>query len=268
MQAFEVQVWSASVADTPVGSWAELHSLLDPDEAARAQRFRFDLDRQTYVLAHALRRLALGEYLETDPAKLMFGETPQGRPELKLPSTGAYGRVFFSHSHSQGQVAFSLSSEAPVGIDIEAIDDCAVDLGLLDAFLIIPEPDAATDGYKFPEQFFFYWTALEAFWKAEGSGLATGNPKIQCRMNSSGVHEIHVAGTPANRPVGCVLPLITAPGHAMSLAVGYPPKSIKVAATGQSKSGTPARIAAREKTHFFGCKRRLLRCSQTTIVSS
>jgi hypothetical protein len=69
------------------------------------------------------------------------------------------------------------------------------------------------------QQFFFYWTALEAFWKAVGCGLSSANPPIRCQKTRNGRFEIFqpasAIGTKAqvialNAPPGCWLTLVRA----------------------------------------------------------
>jgi phosphopantetheinyl transferase len=49
---------------------------------------------------------------------------------------------------------------------------------LLGAFVIAPQPITT-------KAFFFHWTALEAFWKACGTGLVDANPRICCMPRSA-----------------------------------------------------------------------------------
>jgi 4'-phosphopantetheinyl transferase len=261
MQAFEVRVWTASVADAALDDWRSLSSVLDAAELARSLQFRFEADRRAYVLAHALRRCALGQELGRDPAALGFSHTGQGRPELVEPASRP---IFFSHSRTRGQVAFATSFDSPIGIDLEAMRADAADPALLQAFIDTP---AAKEGGEAAapttEQFYFYWTALEAFWKAMGTGLADANPKIRCQPNGAGVHEVRVDGAESDGAAACVVPLRAPAGNAMSLAVSYPQDGAR---NGQQPG--PVSVRASEKTHFFDCKRRLLRSSFTTIVSA
>ncbi len=255
MRAFEVQVWTASVSEAQPHGWAALEAVLDRTELANGRRLRFDADRQAYVLAHALRRFALGQELQIEPSALVFSHDEQGRPLL---ASRASRPVFFSHSHTRGQVAFAMSFDGPVGIDVEAAHGSAADPALLDAFVVRPDAEVCTNG-----QFYFYWTALEAFWKAAGAGLSSSNPKIICRRNESGLHEITLAGAAQTQASACVIPVSVGPGISAALAVGY-----GAATAPAMRIGRPPHIRTSEKTHFFGCKRRLLRSSLTTIVSA
>lgn len=255
MRAFKVKVWTACVSDVDPSSWSALEAVLDRAEISRSRQFRFDPDRHAYVLAHALRRFALGQELGVDPPSLVFSQDESGKPLLAAPASPL---VFFSHSHTRGQVAFALSFDGPVGIDVETVRRNAADPALLDGLVVRPEADACTSS-----EFYFYWTALEAFWKSDGAGLSFSNPKIICRPNEAGLHEISLHGAAQAQARACVIPVRIESGHAASLAVSYGPDTASAAGT-----GGPAPFQTSEKTHFFGCKRRLLRSSLTTIVSS
>jgi 4'-phosphopantetheinyl transferase len=270
MRAFEVQVWSASVSGTQLSDWGGLLDLLDPSERQRCAHFRFEPDRQSFLLAHALRRLALAQELGVDPKSLMFSHDANGKPSISGP---AACDVFFSLSHTREQVAFALSFDGPVGIDVETVSSEQADHSILDGFVAWPDdalrrdkrderPIGLSDAQG-RDQFYFYWTALEAFWKAAGTGLSSANPKIRYRRNDAGLHEISLDGSAADDVSACVIPVRAAPGHAMSLAVGYFPEGARI-----RRPGNAMAIRASEKTHFFGCKRRYLRSSLTTIVSA
>ena len=62
-----VDVWSGSL-DQPAGVRDRLGSLLSADERERAARFRFDRDRERYVVGRGLLRSLLGRYVGVAPA--------------------------------------------------------------------------------------------------------------------------------------------------------------------------------------------------------
>jgi phosphopantetheinyl transferase len=256
MRGFEVQVWTASVLDVRPEGWAALADVLDSAEQARSLQFRFAEDRQAYVLAHALRRHALGQALGVEPSALAFSSSDQGKPVLTAPSRP---EVFFSHSHTRGQVAFALSFDRPVGIDVETVQPDSADPSLLDEFVLRPKTEICSRG-----QFYFYWTALEAFWKADGAGLSAMNQKIMLRPGKAGSHEVTLAGCDRASASACVIPVRVASGSSASLAVSY---GLTQAPGKEHARVRTGRFRISEKAHFFGCKRRALRSSLTTIVS-
>jgi phosphopantetheinyl transferase len=172
MRAAEVRVWTAFAHDLGQADEAALGRLLAADERERASRFRFDADRRGYVLAHALRRCVLGRSLATHPADLRFHDDTRGQPAL----LGAPRPIFFSHARNRTAVAVAMTEAGPLGVDIEAIDASRADPALLSR--LVAHSDAA--------DFFVQWTVVEAFWKASGTGLADGNPRIRLEREGEG----------------------------------------------------------------------------------
>ena len=171
----QVRLWSARPAALCPAQWRGLSDLLDDNERRQAGRFRFAADQRAYVLAHGLRRLALAEWLQVPAASLCFMAAAGGQPHL----LGAWRQpVFFSHSHTREAVLVALSADAVVGVDIESTRGPAMDAALLDSFIAPPE-EAGAD-------FYFYWTALEAYWKAAGTGLSAGQPRLHLARNAAG----------------------------------------------------------------------------------
>jgi 4'-phosphopantetheinyl transferase len=205
MPAAEVRVWTASPHDLEPGDEAALAALLDAAERDRASHLRFDADRRSYLLAHALRRAVLGRALGMDPADLRFHHDAQGKPLLE----GAPGSLFFSHARTRGAVAVAFAEAAPIGVDIEAIDASRADPALLDRFVAHSD---ATD-------FFVQWAALEAFWKASGTGLADGNPRIRLDRDRDGGYAVR-QGESADAPVaGRAAVLSSLAGFVLAVAV-------------------------------------------------
>lgn len=107
--------------------WALLSGVLDAAERQRAARFRFEADRDAYVAAHGLLRLAIASRLGADPAELRLSHRPDEKPVLiESPATGSGHRpdaaipaIDFSLSHIRGCVGCIIAGEIGVGIDIE-----------------------------------------------------------------------------------------------------------------------------------------------------
>ena len=210
-----VRLWSARPAALCPAQWRGLSDLLDDNERRLAGRFRFAADQCAYVLAHGLRRLALAEWLQVPAASLCFMAAAGGQPHL----LGAWRQpVFFSHSHTREAVLVALSADAVVGVDIESTRGPAMDAGLLDSFIAAPEAVEA--------DFYFYWTALEAYWKAAGTGLSAGQPRLHLARNAAG-HWLAAPGPSVThtgtsaRPMQ-IVPLGAPPDCRASLALGTP----------------------------------------------
>ena len=189
MESGKADVWIARPQEVGDAQMRLLELTLGASEIARASKFRFESDRRAYVVAHGVRRIALGDVLGVDPAGLVLAKQGSGKPVLIWPRTR---KVFFSHAHSRELVAVGVSSTGPVGIDVESIAQAEPDFELLTPYVVLPEVSrrAVEVGVDPAAQFFFYWTALEAFWKSAGKGLALENPRIYCEKNDAGTFEI------------------------------------------------------------------------------
>jgi 4'-phosphopantetheinyl transferase len=151
--------------DVPADEEARLAALLDPDERARAARFRFARDRRRFVVRRGRAREWLAGAGGGDPARLRFTATAHGKPELP-------GGPRFSLSHS-GETMMLAIGDTPLGCDIEAIDP-TLDWPPLASTFFAPAETAALAALA-PEPartaFFACWSRKEAFVKALGLGL-------------------------------------------------------------------------------------------------
>lgn len=196
LPARAVHVWTAHPKDFRDGQWFELASWLDASELLCSFRFSSEADRRAYILAHALRRLALSAVLAVPPAELVFSSEASGQPVLVNPPGEL--KIHFSHSRSRTMVACAVTCIGPVGIDVEVLDTGNADMSLLGRFMVLPDaqPCQAGPAVEQARQFFFYWTVLEAYWKAKGCGLSFANPAITCQKNRTGWFDLSLlAGT-------------------------------------------------------------------------
>ena len=206
MQRGAIEVWTARPDGVGASGCETLRALLDGQERERADAFRFEVDRNAFVLAHAMRRMALGTALGADPSELRFGTAAHGRPVLlDAPEAPA-----FSLTRSRGLVACAVGRVSRLGVDVETVN-ASVAASVLDPFVI------AVPGAE-PLDMFLQWTALEAYWKAQGTGLSASNPRIGLRP-FAGDDCFEVIDGNTLLPVGTVVLRLPAPeGHALALA--------------------------------------------------
>jgi 4'-phosphopantetheinyl transferase len=221
IEAGEVQIWIARPGDFQGWQWTALAALLDQKERERRERFKFDADREAYVLAHAMRRIALGRALQVAAADIVLSADANGKPMLAQP---APVEIFFSDSRSRDAVACAVTRIGPVGIDVEAMGGAEFDFDLLSPFLVVPDEKqrAAQLGSDPAQQFFFYWTALEAFWKALGTGLAPTNPRIHLRKNGFHTFDATFEGHKTQTHGVRVIPIRGMDAFAVTLALAGP----------------------------------------------
>ncbi len=157
-----------------------LMRLRDAGERERAARFAFDPDRDAYIVAHALLRLALARATGRAAATWRFVHTPEGKPR----AAGADGPAF-SLSHARGIVACCIAGDGPVGLDVEDLPAVAPDPNVLER-ACSPAERAMLRG-TLPEQmalaFTQMWTIKEAVAKAVGAGPHLPFDQISCALD-------------------------------------------------------------------------------------
>lgn len=214
----QVEVWSAAATLPPGLDATALAALLAEDERARLAGFRFDADATAYLLAHALRRLVLARRLGCTPAELVFRTGPRGAVALDHPQ--AQG-LQASLSRSRAGVAVALA-DAAVGVDLEAVEASRADFELLAPWLRWEAGPPTSE----PAEFFRHWTALEAFWKAMGVGLAQDNPPLRCETAGEDILLRFATGEDAL--AGRARQLDAGPGAALAVATrgAAPPRVV------------------------------------------
>ena len=158
----------------------ELAAFLDGAELETARRLRFEADRRSFVVAHAMLRALVAHDCGIDPRKITLCHDARGRPYVaQAPG------LHVSLSRSREAAACAVTRVAPVGVDVEPIAARPADAGLLGEFVAAAEPVGT-------REFYFHWTALEAFWKACGTGLADGQPRIRCVARNATRFDVHL----------------------------------------------------------------------------
>ncbi|MCG5237797.1 4'-phosphopantetheinyl transferase family protein [Xanthobacter oligotrophicus] len=160
-----------------------LMACLSPEEEARRQAFAFPRDRDMFLLAHAVMRLALGRAMGVGPLDLAFTRDAYGKPFLAGPFQAAPG---FSLSHSGEAVAIAIAGASLVGVDVEAhareVPLEAMAMVMADAEVA----DLAASGGVARRKAFAYWTLREAFAKAVGLGLSLPRNDVSFRLAGEG----------------------------------------------------------------------------------
>ena len=114
-----------------------------------------------------MRRVLLAHLVDAAPSELQFGESGRGKP--RLIDDG----IEFNASHT-GDVGVIVTGQAPLGVDIEALDRPLDYLRFAqhsfteEEFLDI----GSCHGDDLPLAFFNCWTGKEAYIKAIGLGLS------------------------------------------------------------------------------------------------
>jgi 4'-phosphopantetheinyl transferase len=170
MQAF---LWLNQTDRSPE-RLASAYVVLEDHERVRADGFRFDSDRERFVIARAFLRTALAEHLGIGPAEVRFEEARATKPRLAGPA--AASGLEFSFSRSDDLALCGISLGRRIGVDIERtrsmpdLDDVAstvMSSAELAHWRAVPEQNHL-------EAFYRIWTRKEALGKATGQGIGIG----------------------------------------------------------------------------------------------
>jgi len=146
-----------AVPETP--GWTRLlGGALDPVELERAGAFAFAADRDAFVAAHVLVRLALAAHARSAAA------------------TGFASSL----SHARSIVACAVGGAGSVGVDVEPVASFALEATLLEQVCSPAERAALErcDPSERPLAFTRLWTLKEAIVKARGTGLREPLPEV------------------------------------------------------------------------------------------
>ena len=167
LAAGEVHVWRIALDE----ALPELDHVLQPDELARANRFRFAADRARYVVSRAALRRLLGGHLGMPATQVRFFYAAHGKPELAA-THGSDLRFNVSHSGDLGLIA--MTHGRAVGIDIENMRpdiECLEIAGRYFSAADIATLKAQAARELLPA-FYDCWVKKEAVIKAWGVGLS------------------------------------------------------------------------------------------------
>jgi 4'-phosphopantetheinyl transferase len=167
----EVHLWRADL-DALRSEEPRWHEVLSADEAARAARFHFPIDRQRFVATRALLKTILGSYLATDPNHLTFTYSKTDKPHLSQPY--AESGISFNISHSRGVALLAFTLRREIGVDVEQVRSDFEIEAIARRFFSQHEQRqlGAEPAEKRFEAFFRCWTRKESYIKATGDGLS------------------------------------------------------------------------------------------------
>ncbi len=166
----EARVWNADLAASQGRDF--FGASLSPAERRRAERFRFERDREAFVRARGILRVLLGGYFRAPPDKIEILTAPSGKPYVAERLKG--NELYFNLSRSGGLAVYAFCLSRPVGVDVETLRPIP-DLNQLAArffttgernLLQNVEPQARA------KTFLQCWTRKEAYLKAVGLGLS------------------------------------------------------------------------------------------------
>lgn len=171
LNSHEIHLWHALLPlDKKILD--KLKKSLSEEELSRLERFRFNADKERYILSRGGIRDLLSRYLNKAPHEIQFFYSKLGKPYLSS-STNHSTPLQFNISHSGNYVLYAIANNVPVGIDIECFKYEMDFLAVAKEFCTAREL-AKLSSLPCNEQclaFYRCWTRKEAFIKAIGQGL-------------------------------------------------------------------------------------------------
>lgn len=215
----DVHVWRADL-DQPEPFIRQLAGALSDDERERADRFRFDVHRNHFIVGRGLLREILGRYLNLEPGRLQFCYGQQGKPGL-LNSDGDPG-LRFNLAHS-GQLALcAVTRNREIGVDLEYVRP-VLDMDLVAERNFSPRENSVLQALPASERqlaFFNCWTRKEAYIKAIGEGLSRPLDQFDVSLApGEPARLLWVAGNPQEASCWSLRELAVAAGYVAALAV-------------------------------------------------
>ena len=182
-----VIIWEAALdGDEPTVQ--RNYEYLSADERARAERFRFMKDRDSFVQRRGLLRAVLSWYTNVAPHDLEFCYNSNGKPALsRLPNRSD---IEFSTTRSENRALIAIASGRRVGVDLEIIHPEFAYEELAERFFSPNEYNAiqAMPTTQRRNAFFACWTRKEAYVKALGKGLSIPLDVFEVTINPK--HEL------------------------------------------------------------------------------
>ena len=224
----EIHVWAVPL-DPPAERVAALRRELAPDEAARADRFRFDRHRRRFQVARASLRRILGTYLRRPAASLDFVYGEKGKPSL-APGSGA-GELDFNLSHSSELALLAVTRKGELGVDVERLRPMPDGEAIAERFFSRPEREVlrGVPAEQKDQAFFLCWTRKEAYVKATGDGLSMPLSRFEVSLEPGSEARMRsLDGDPAKGAAWSLRHLEPAPGYVGALAVEGPPPRVRL----------------------------------------
>ena len=158
-----------------------LLEVLSGDELERANRFYFQRDRKRFIVARAVLRIILGQYLERPAAQLRFRYNDYGKPYL----ANSDGELSFNLSHSDNLAVYGFVPRGEIGVDVERVKPDFATHEIARRFFSLSEVRDLTrlPAQKQAEAFFACWTRKEAYIKAKGQGLSIPLHRFRVSLN-------------------------------------------------------------------------------------
>lgn len=162
----QIHIWRMQIKQNSQ-QLSELASFLNQKERNRAERFKVEKAKNSFIIARGALRLLLSKYLHIEPKEIIFTQNDYGKPLLNS------NLVKFNISHSGDYVLFIFAKNYHVGVDVECVRNNFDFMAIAQKFFA---PQEVIDLLNIPQEqqlwaFFNCWSRKEAFIKSVGKGI-------------------------------------------------------------------------------------------------
>ncbi len=164
----EIQLWYAAF-DANAAKIDKYKNLLSQKEVLKASKFKFQIDKNRFIISRAILKCLLGGYLKIGPNEIILQTGEYGKPDFANKEN-----LKFNISHSGNLLVLGFIKDIEIGVDVEKVKDDFDVMNIAQKFFSKREIKTL---YALPEDekqkaFYRCWTRKESFIKAKGSGLS------------------------------------------------------------------------------------------------
>jgi 4'-phosphopantetheinyl transferase len=203
---------------------AACRDLLSSEEKARADRFVFPRDRDSYTLSQGALRLLLASYLTIPAREIRLTSGPKGKPSLLDKP-----HLDFNKSHSKGLALYAFTHDCEVGVDVEELRELPDFQRIASGFFCPREAQELASVKDTAAAFFRCWTRKEAYIKAVGDGLSIPLDEFQVTLlPEQPARFVHIGNDECAASNWNLHHLEPAPGYVGALAYAGTRRSLQV----------------------------------------
>lgn len=224
----DIHVWAVWLTASPTVI-RTYQAVLSPEERARAERFVFDRQRQSYELSQGALRLLLAGYAGCPAQEVAFQFGLRGKPALCGES-----QIRFNKSHSGGLAVFAFTTGCEIGVDVEEAREIPfADQIASSNFCPAEALELSSLGSSTATHAAFLrcWTRKEAYIKAVGDGLYLPLDQFQVTLlPEHPARFVHIGDDPTQASEWTLHHIEPARGYIGALAYRGKPRTIRLQA--------------------------------------
>jgi 4'-phosphopantetheinyl transferase len=216
IEDYQVHIWQANLKSLSVYP-EDISKTLSSDELESADKLKFTIDREHFILRHYYLRLILGKYCNCQPHELMFRYNSCKKPYISIPE---YKEILFNMSSSGDLMIVGLGWHNDIGIDIEKVHEFYNLENISADYFSLQELNYFNGESDRTKAFFKIWTRKEAIIKAMGQGLYYPLKSFCVEVSPSGDYEhMTIVNNPSESKLWRTSELNTSDGYIASLAI-------------------------------------------------